>query len=201
MQDEFEQLYRYLLLHPEDFVWRKKVKPKLNTQQGKDEVWEKYLSVRNSQLSVSTPSTVPDEAVSVVIMASFGYTPEQAQYIKLTHAQSMACENMVGELLERYLDTILKRYGWIRCWGDMVNKIDFIKPSAQGNYRKLQIKNRNNSENSSSSSVRNGTDIEKWFRSFSRGGTNWDAFPEVTARQQLSETGFQEFINRTLSQN
>lgn len=48
----------------------------------------------------------------------------------------------------------------------------------------VQVKNRDNTENSSSSAIRQGTTIEKWFRTYSKPSrkratnTNWENFPE-----------------------
>ena len=106
----------------------------------------------------------------------------------------MAAENMVGELLERYIHAELSKFGWIRCWGEATKSIDFIKPES-ADFIMLQIKNRDNSENSSSKAIRDGTDIKHWFRTFAKtGATNWDAFPDINARTVLSESGFQDFI-------
>ncbi|MFM7980465.1 MAG: SinI family restriction endonuclease, partial [Candidatus Fonsibacter sp.] len=59
----------------------------------------------------------------------------------------------------------------------------------------FQIKNRDNSENSSNSAIRNGTEIKKWFRSFSRtGATNWSKLPVEMSQYGLSEEGFMEFV-------
>ncbi|VEP18279.1 Type-2 restriction enzyme Eco47I (fragment) [Hyella patelloides LEGE 07179] len=63
----------------------------------------------------------------------------------------------------------------------------------------LQIKNRDNTENSSSSAISNGTQIEKWFRSFSKkGGTNWNNLPELMQSYNLSEAGFIAFVKTYL---
>jgi hypothetical protein len=59
----------------------------------------------------------------------------------------------------------------------------------------LQIKNRSNSENSASASVRAGTIIEKWFRINSMTGqTYWGSLPE-NQDGKCSEEGFYEFVN------
>jgi hypothetical protein len=64
----------------------------------------------------------------------------------------------------------------------------------------LQVKNRDNSENSSSSAIRNGTNIEKWHRTFSkRVGSNWAAFPDDETRDKLSEKAFELFVRQYLS--
>jgi len=51
-------------------------------------------------------------------------------------------------------------YGWHCAWGETIRSVDFCSEDGQ----LLQIKNRSNSENSSSSRVREGTNIIKWFR-------------------------------------
>ena len=69
----------------------------------------------------------------------------------------------------------------------------------------MQVKNRDNTENSSSSAIRNGTEIQKWFRTFSKpsrnrsSNTNWENFPEAEFRDQLSEEGFLQFIRDYLT--
>ena len=83
----------------------------------------------------------------------------------------------------------------------MIKAVDFIKPPSQvgGQYRLLQVKNRDNSENSSSSAIRIGTYIEKWFRTFSkREGSNWSAFPDETIRPLVSEQAFKDFVSAYL---
>ena len=60
----------------------------------------------------------------------------------------------------------------------------------------LQIKNRSNSENSSSAAIRIGTDIQKWYRIKAESGhTNWDKLQKDTG-VVLSEDDFYAFIRR-----
>jgi SinI restriction endonuclease len=83
----------------------------------------------------------------------------------------------------------------------LVKAVDFVLPPAKSElpWRLLQVKNRDNSENSSSSAIRKGTDIEKWHRTFSRKrGENWGAFPDKTAKDTLSEKGFRDFVETYL---
>ncbi|MFR4236189.1 MAG: SinI family restriction endonuclease, partial [Alistipes onderdonkii] len=89
------------------------------------------------------------------------------------HSLLMTIENNIGELLEEYLAVKLSPLGWYCCWGSTIDAVDFCK--ADGSL--LQIKTSDNSENSSSSRVRQGTPIEKWFRRFSRrpGVYNWES--------------------------
>ena len=143
------------------------------------------------------PSTIPDELVSVILTEYFGIPVQDIERAKREHALAMGAENLVGDLLERYLASILESRGWIWCSGAMVRAADFIKPPSAtgGSWRILQVKNRDNSENSSSSAIRVGTTIEKWHRTFSRrAGSNWAAFPDAYLRQHLSEDAFKDFV-------
>lgn len=147
------------------------------------------------------PATIPDEMVSVILVTYFGISKSEVERVKREHALSMGAENMVGDLLERYLASVMEPRGWIWCSGAMVKAVDFIKPpkSASENWRLLQVKNRDNSENSSSSAIRNGTNIEKWHRTFSkRSGSNWGAFPDQILRTELTEDGFRSFARNYL---
>lgn len=147
----------------------------------------------------ATPSTVPDEIVSIVMQEAYGYNQEQCDKIKMEHQHSMCAENCVGALLERYLDSILRPYGWHWCCGSIVRAVDFLKKDSKGNWLILQIKNRNNSENSSSSAIRQGTEIQKWFRTFSKTGkTNWHNLPPLMQGYGMNEESFVEFVKNYL---
>lgn len=147
------------------------------------------------------PATVPDEMVSFILRHYFDLPEDNLERAKQEHQLSMGAENLVGELLERYLASVMEPKGWIWCSGSMVRAVDFIKPSEiqGGRWSLLQVKNRDNSENSSSSAIRNGTNIQKWFRTFSKKtGANWAAFPDASIRPHVSEAGFREFVKQYL---
>lgn len=149
------------------------------------------------------PDTVPDEMVSVILNTYFGIPAAELPRVQREHSLSMGAENLVGDLLERYLASVLEPLGWIWCSGAIVKAVDFIKPPSenQPSWRLLQVKNRDNSENSSSSAIRLGTDIEKWHRTFSkRHGSNWEAFPDQSLKSQLSEIDFKSFVRNYLSE-
>lgn len=151
----------------------------------------------------SESTTIPDQIVSEILISYFDVPTADAETAKKMHALSMRAENMVGDLLERYLASVLEP-DWIWCSGSLVKAVDFLRPMPDGDiwsceYRLIQIKNRDNSENSSSSAIRDGTSIEKWFRSFSKkSGDNWSTFPDRARASSLSEAGFQEFVRKTL---
>lgn len=147
------------------------------------------------------PKTIPDEMVSLALVSYFNVNPKDVERIKTEHSISMAAENIIGDLLERYLASAMEPEGWIWCSGAIVKAVDFIKPPSLsgGRWTLLQVKNRDNSENSSSSAIRVGTDINKWHRTFSRkAASNWENFPDSTLAGRLSEEGFFEFAERYL---
>ena len=77
------------------------------------------------------------------------------------HNLFMSAENIQGNLLEEYIASVVRKYGWLWCNGNVLRAVDFctIDGSAL-----LQIKNKSNTENSSSSAIRTGTTIQKWYR-------------------------------------
>lgn len=198
----FKDVIKYLNEFPDKISNRSKKNP-INpaTKDGISQLAITYFNAFYSPTIPKTPTTVPDEMVSVIMETVFGYSKKQIEEIKITHQQSMACENAVGSLLERYLDSVLRPNGWAWCCGDFVKAIDFIKYE-DGVWYELQIKNRDNSENSSSSAIREGTNIHKWFRTKSRTGeTMWNNVPIPMQSLGLSEDGFKKFVEQYLKAN
>lgn len=141
----------------------------------------------------SEPRTTPDKLVSLILQQAYGYTAAQCEQIKLEHQRSMGAENCVGALLEKYICHKSATDGWAWCCGELVKATDFIKKTRTG-WLQIQIKNRDNSENSSSSAIRNGTDIQKWFRTYSKTGqTNWENLPDCLQGYGMSEADFHRF--------
>jgi hypothetical protein len=82
-----------------------------------------------------------------------------------------------------------------------VKSVDFIRPPSKARepWCALQVKNRDNSENSSSAAIRQGTIITKWYRTKSRTGeTMWANFPDSIAVNHLSEAGLLGFATTFL---
>lgn len=159
----------------------------------------KYASARAPKFP-QVPSTVPDPAVSVVLQSFFHVAESDLDRIKTEHQLSMAAENLVGDILERYIAENMEQSGWVWCAGAFVKSIDFIRPVGTG-WESLQVKNRDNSENSSSAQVRQGTSISKWHRTASRTGfTNWAKFPAPIGHS-LTEEGFLDFISDYFESN
>lgn len=159
-----------------------------------------FAASRNPR-APKAPTTVPDEMVSVILHEYFEIRDTELDRAKSEHLLSMGAENLVGDLLERYLASVLEPRGWLWCSSAMVKAVDFVKaPAKKGEaWRMLQVKNRDNSENSSSSAIRLGTNIEKWYRTFSKKeGANWAAFPDPALRQHLSEAAFKSYVTQYL---
>ena len=194
--EAFTEVCHFLHDHPESLSWRsKKNRPDVYSTVGLERLADKYFKGYRRSDFPKEPTTISDEAVSIVMQIAYGYSQEQSEKIKIEHKHSMSAENCVGALLERYLDSILRAEDWHWCCGDFVKAVDFVKRDSSGQWLALQIKNRDNSENSSSSAVRSGTTIQKWFRSFSKKrGTNWGNLPPLMQGYGLSEQGFLAFI-------
>ena len=157
----------------------------------------KYLNAKNKEKIFSPSKTNSDEAVSSVLGAAKGYSEDKLLEIKIVHKESMTAENMVGDLLEDYIESKIAPLGWIRCHGNIVKSVDFLKQNNDGSTRLLQIKNGSTTENSSSDKIRKGTNIEKWYRrNPNNDKNNWVNFPDKEARSLLNEEDFQDFIKQ-----
>ena len=156
---------------------------------------------RISQRESKKPGTVPDHAVSIIIKAGLPrLTTEEANSVVYAHRLGMSAENILGLLLEEFLFQKLSPCGWAMAWGETIKSVDFCNEDGF----LLQIKNRSNSENSSSSKIRDGKPIEKWFRvNATNGRYEWDKLTGIIGQSVtgLDEEHFQIFIQETLSHN
>jgi|ETNmetMinimDraft_11_1059920.scaffolds.fasta_scaffold42237_2 hypothetical protein len=142
-------------------------------------------------------STVPDKGVYEYLKSKNNVNESDIEKIKEHHIQVMDAENKLGYYLEEFIYSKIKKNGWIWCTGNILRSIDFIKEdrSKKTMWNMLQIKMSDNSENSSSSKVRKGTQIRHWFRRFSqREEYNWNTLAEITGVEDLTEENFLEFL-------
>ena len=191
----FSEICKFLIANPDSLSWRGKDKPDLHKSEGISILAEKFVAAYMKSDFPAKPGTVPDEMVSIVMQTAYGYSEIETKRIKTEHQHAMCAENCVGALLERYIDSVLRSHRWVWCCGSFIRAVDFIRPKSDGKgWDALQIKNRDNSENSSSSAIRNNTDIQKWFRTFANTGkTNWDNLPLGMENKGLSEVNFIAF--------
>ncbi len=160
--------------------------------------WENRASQRTSNPTGTKHDPILDEIIS----ARLPDDSYDIAVIRYGHRLSMGADNITGSLLEEFIAFHILSYGWHACWGETMRSIDFCHENGQ----LLQIKNSDNSENSSSKTVRDGTKIKHWFRRFSRTGeTNWPKLNELAGiedeKKQLTEEAFKEFVKRAISTN
>lgn len=190
--DNFNIIYEFLTAHPE--LAHLRSGETVGCDIYRNRIFNKYTKEIEAFPCPKIPQTTTDEAVEEILNIYYGIEEGAVASAIGIHKQAMGAENIIGTLLERYIDNQASRFGWIWCAGSIVKAADFIRKNENG-WDVLQIKNRDNSENSSSAAIREGTDIKKWFRTFSkRSGTNWDNFPDDKLKKVLSEKGFHQFI-------
>lgn len=104
-----------------------------------------------------------DTALVERIASTTGADSKTLQNYLIGHYIYMSAENMNGAILEEFLAQVLEPYGWIWCAGSTFRAIDFCYINNNQTIL-LQVKNKYNTENSSSSAIRSGTEIKKWNR-------------------------------------
>lgn len=161
--------------------------------------YQNSFQKRISQRVSKPPGTVADSIVETIIRARLtGLKPKHLEQIKYAHRLSMSAENIQGLLLEEFLAEQLADYGWFCCWGEVIRHVDFCHKNGS----LLQVKNRSNSENSSSSRVRINQSIERWYRVDARTGRfQWSYFNQKYGTHQFSEENFIIFVRKTLESN
>lgn len=162
----------------------------------------KYIGGKNGCASnriSNLPGTVADPIIEEIIGARLAnLKQEDLEKITYAHRLGMSAENILGLMLEEYLAINLSAYGWHCAWGETVKSVDFVNEDGS----LLQIKNRSNSENSSSSTVRHGTKIDKWYRiKADRVEYMWDSLNEICGTDHLSEDAFVDFARTTIASN
>ncbi len=197
-EEKFALLANFLVLNERFAPTRKKNGQilEIGSEEYLDSLARSFL-ISRADRAPAKPRTIPDKMIAFILKHHYNVEIEKIEAIINAHQSSMAAENYVGYLLERYLASVLEPLGWVWCSGSSVTAVDFIKPpeNESSSWQMLQVKNRDNSENSSSSRVRAGTAIKKWHRTFSAtGATNWEAFPEPDAEGGLTEENFEIFV-------
>ena len=106
-------------------------------------------------------SSCPDPASIKLVAYKLRISPQDIIWPLYHHNLFMAAENIQGGLLEEYIAQKITPYGFIWCLGNVLHAVDFC--NREGTFL-LQVKNKYNTENSSSSNIREGTPIKKWHR-------------------------------------
>lgn len=160
---DLDYIFEVVLVHRDRF-------PGINVQGTQSpasyiERWVKgYYDARSNPPSLRTAnpkSACTDPAIRVIVQATQGLSNEEAENGEHNHNLFMSAENIQGNLLEEYIASKVHPYGFLWCDGNIVRAVDFCNTDGSC---MLQIKNKSNTENSSSSNIREGTSIEKWYR-------------------------------------
>ena len=157
-------------------------------------VWmKKYKHGLNNRFSarIAKPPRVKKDPIleHVLRIAQPDLSVEEIGSILKNHIAVMAIENNIGSLLEDYIASKLQTKGWISAWGSTLHAVDFYEPKEN---KFLQIKNRSNSENSSSMAIRKGTDIKNWYRINAQNGkTGWKNLRWLQEFPECQRKGFQ----------
>jgi len=187
-------ILRFLQEFPEELSWRGKNKPDPSTPDGMRALAEKYYQGYTCSHFPKISKLIPDDVVSMIMEEAYDISTIDRQANKEIHSKAMSAENCLGQLLEKYIDSVTCSSGWVWVAGDLIKAVDFIFPE-NNSWKLLQIKNRSNSENSSSKAIRAETKIEKWFRIKAENGmTYWDSVPESMRNLGLSEDNFRQFV-------
>ncbi len=175
-----------------------------------------YIKAYNNppSLRIAEPKkTCCDPALKTIIQIATEIDDIEVTRQEKHHNLFMSAENAQGSLLEEYIYNNIKEHGWICCRGNILRAIDFC--TSDGSVL-LQIKNKSNSENSSSSAIRTGTTIEKWYRLGTktiRGARfpnyNWDELNFIVNKYStnlnlccvMSEDDYIDFLKNVVGNN
>lgn len=167
-----------------------------------------------SNRKASPKGSCSDPAIQIIVQIAMNADEEFASRMSAHHNLFMSAENIQGNLIEEYISLFSRPYGWIWCNGNVLRAIDFC--SSDGGVL-LQIKNKSNTENSSSSAIRTGTAIKKWYRLGTKTvgdqkfpAYKWDSLNNIinahvttgiVADCNMNEESYQEFLRKITSKN
>lgn len=167
---------------------------------------------RPSQSKANPKGSANDPALPVIVKETKRYTSEQIQQAIKDHNLFMNAENIQGALLEEYINSCASKDGWIWAEGETMRACDFVRFNPTTHIPELvQIKNRDNTENSSSSAIRQGTQIRKWNRLKTRHKAGkpypefqWEKLNEImklSSENLMSEEGYNSFLAKVAQAN
>lgn len=191
---------------------------------GKNVTYQNYISKwisnyidadRNppSKRLANPKGSCSDPAIKTIVQYAMEIDDHQATKQEQIHNLFMSAENIQGNLLEEYIDSIASDHGWFWCKGNILQATDFC---TEDGVTLLQIKNKSNTENSSSSKIRTGTSIKKWYRLGTKTVNKekvpvfkWESLneiinsyrPEVYSAVNLNEEDYSEFLKNIVSVN
>ena len=167
---------------------------------------------RPSLAHANPKGSAADPSLAVMVKEAEAYSTEQIDLAIKHHNLFLAAENVQGSLLEEYISLKTENLGWIWAEGETMRACDFVRQNEGEPFpRYVQIKNRDNTENSSSSAIREGTQIQKWNRLKTRkkkgvpyATFNWSELNKlmlVPEGAQMSEEDYESFLSKVARNN
>jgi len=127
-ENKFAIIVRLLALNPRAASkLRGKNAPRIGTADYILIAAQKFASGRAAR-HPKPPATVPDEMVSFVLEYYFDVPSESLDRVRKGHKLSMGAENIVGDLLERYVAKTMEKAGWVWCSASLIKGVDFVNP-------------------------------------------------------------------------
>lgn len=175
----------------------------------------RYYNANSSKPSASVAkpkSSANDPALAILVKEHENYSEDELTNAVKAHNLFMSAENKSGTLLEEYIAEQSHNYGWIWAQGETLRACDFARNNPDiGINEFIQIKNRDNTENSSSSTVRDGTQIVKLERLKTRtkngvpyADFEWDKINtamSIPQNNKMSEASYIEFLRSVVNNN
>lgn len=203
LEKEFKIILEFEKDNPGSLSYPKNAKYKKLSAEHKNLLNDKFKKSRIKSFSLT--KTAPDHAVYLFLKNKFNYTDEEIKLVVKYHNAAMGAENIIGHYLEEFINENLIDKNWVWCSGNILDKIDFIqKIDSKSNlkWRAFQVKNSSNTENSSSKTVRNNTQIEMWFRRVAnkKDTFKWEEIQKITDCKNLNEESFIKFLKTKAQQ-
>ena len=169
-----------------------------------------------SRRKAEPKSACSDPAIKTIVRYITKVNAETAELQQSYHNLFMSAENIQGNLLEEYIWMSIAPFGWLWCAGNVLRAVDFCTPIKDNKTTPLQVKNKSNTENSSSSAIRTGTDIIKWYRlgTKTRQGVKmpdykWEELNSIVnshstnsmRKCEMSEDSYQAFLAQVATKN
>lgn len=164
-----------------------------------------YIQKPSTSQKSSATKIKTDAILPYILTIGYKMTDKSVGLAISSHEVLMKIENIVGKLLEEYLAEKLSSKKIYCAWGSTLKHVDFCGIN-NGVSILLQVKNSDNSENSSSSKIRQGLSIMKWHRRISSEYDvyNWQSLNDLfglAEKNATSESDFRDFIKKSIKQN
>ena len=105
-QVAFAQIIKFLQHFPEELSWRGKNKPDPSTSDGVRALAEKYYQGYTCSHFPKISKLIPDDVVSMIMEEAYDINASDRQSNKDIHSKAMSAENCLGQLLEKYIDSV-----------------------------------------------------------------------------------------------